>query len=316
MTPAAKSDLMLVGVTLLAAVSWIMSREAVLLMPPLLFMCLRFLLASALLAAIGHRTLRSLDRHALRRSIGVGLVFAVAMSCWVMGIFTGSHVGEGAFLTSLGVVLVPVMGRLFFGESPPRSTWIALPVAAAGLGLLSLRHGFRPEAGQVFYVTSAVLFSLFFRLNMQAANARQHRRPDGSHKHVPGVPAIALTSVVLAMVGLVSGVLSLAFEAWTPVFGHFTPAMGGWIAASAVIGTAMRFLLQTYAQSLSGHTHGVVIMVVEPVWVALLAAAWLGETMGGVQLAGCSLIFGSLLINRAVLLREWLRVLFQPRPVS
>ena len=135
MSPSAKADLMLVGVTVLAAVSWIMSREAVLLMPPLLFMCLRFLLASALLAVIGHAALSRLDRHALRRSVGVGLVFAIGMSCWVMGIFTGAHVGEGAFLTSLGVVLVPVINRLFYRERPPRSTWLALPVAAAGLAI-------------------------------------------------------------------------------------------------------------------------------------------------------------------------------------
>lgn len=307
MTPAAKSDLMLVGVTLLAAVSWIMSREAVLLMPPLLFMSLRFLLAAALLAVIGHAALRRLDRHALARSARVGLVFALGMSCWVMGIFTGTHVGEGAFLTSLGVVLVPVLGRLFFGERPPRSTWLALPVAAAGLGLLSLRHGFNPEPGQVFYLTSAVVFALFFRLNMQAANTRRHVRRDGSCKDIPGVPAIALTSVVLGMVGVVSGVLSLVFEEVQPALRHFSSAMLGWIVASAVVGTALRFWLQTHAQSLSRHTHGVVIMVVEPVWVALLAAGWLGETMSATQLAGCALIFGSLLINRAALLRSWAR---------
>ena len=48
-------------------------------------------------------------------------------------------------------------------------------------------------------------------------------------------------------------------------------------------------------------------MVVEPVWVALLAAGWLGETMSATQLAGCALIFGSLLINRAAQLRSWAR---------
>ena len=310
MTPAAKSDLMLVGVTLLAAVSWIMSREAVLLMPPLLFMSLRFLLASALLAAIGHATLRTLNIHALRQSAGTGLVFAIAMSCWVMGIFTGTHVGEGAFLTSLGVVLVPVMGRVFFGEAQPRSTWFALPVAGTGLALLSLRHGFHPEAGQIFYVTSAIIFALFFRLNTRAANERIQVSRDGRQVVVPGVPAIALTSVVLAMVGLVTGILSLIFEQWQATLHHFSLAMAGWIVASAVVGTSARFLLQTHAQSLSASTHGVVIMVVEPVWVALLAALWLGESMAGQQLAGCACILLALLINRASTLRYWLKSLF------
>jgi drug/metabolite transporter (DMT)-like permease len=77
-----------------------------------------------------------------------------------------------------------------------------------------------------------------------------------------------------------------------------------------VLGSAARFLLQTHAQSLSNHSHGVVIMVVEPVWVALLAAGWFGETMSPVQLAGCGLIFASLLINRANLVRQWLKALF------
>ena len=45
-----KADLLLVAVTLLAGVSWIFSKEAVLLMPPLLFMAQRFLLAGLVLA--------------------------------------------------------------------------------------------------------------------------------------------------------------------------------------------------------------------------------------------------------------------------
>ncbi|MEL0028445.1 MAG: EamA family transporter, partial [Perlucidibaca sp.] len=65
--------------------------------------------------------------------------------------------------------------------------------------------------------------------------------------------------------------------------------------------------LQTQAQSLSPHSHGVVILVVEPIWVAVLAAIWFGETMTGTQLAGCALIFAALLISRSAALRDWLQ---------
>lgn len=306
MTNALKADLLLVGVTLLAAVSWIMSREAVLLMPPLLFMALRFLLAASLLAVIGHAPLRTMTALSVYRSVRVGLVFAAGMSCWVMGIFTGTHVGEGAFLTSLGVVLVPVMSYLFFNEPQPRSTWLSLVVACSGLALLSLKNGFHVELGQLFYLSSAVIFALFFRLNTQAANAYSWRDKHDQVHEVAGVPAIALTAIVLMMVGLCCGVLSFVFEAWQPTLQHFSHVMLAWIVASALVGTAMRFLLQTYAQSLANNTHGVVIMVVEPVWVALLAAAWFGEQMSSQQIVGCSLIFLALLINRASTLRVWL----------
>lgn len=307
---AAKADLYLVVVTLLAAISWIFSREAVLLMPPLLFMSLRFLLAGVLLGAIGYRELSQLSTEACLRATKVGLVFGAGMSCWVMGLFLGTHVGEGAFLTSLGVVLVPIISRVVFGEHQPRSIWYALPVATAGLALLSLKNGFQPEIGQIFYVVAAAIFALYYTLNTHAATTRHVRIGNGELQHREKIPALPLTAIVLTTVGLLTTVLSLALEPWQPTFMHFTAEMVGWILASVVLGSAARFLLQTHAQSLSTHSHGVVILVIEPVWVALLAAGWFGETMSSTQFAGCALIFASLLINRAGLIQQWLKSLF------
>lgn len=78
----------------------------------------------------------------LRRSVGVGLVFGTAMTCWVMGLVHITSLGEGAFLTSLGVVIVPIIARLVFKEAQPASTWLAIPIAVAGLALLSLKTDF------------------------------------------------------------------------------------------------------------------------------------------------------------------------------
>lgn len=304
-----KADLLLVVVTLLAAVSWIFSREAVLLMPPLLFMGLRFLLAGGLLALIGHQSLRALSRAGYVRGLKVGLVFGVGMAVWIMGLFLGHHVGEGSFLTSLGVVLVPVLARLVFREHQPRATWLALPLAVAGLAFLSLRNGFRLEAGQIFYVTAATIFALYYSLSTRAAIGSRIA-PWSRGTPPPPILALPLTALVLLMVGAVAMTLSLLFEPWAPTFHHFSGAMAGWIALSAVIGTASRFLIQTYAQSLSTNTHGVVIMVLEPVWVTLFAAAWFGETMTAQQGVGCGLIFAALLVNRHEALRRWLAAWF------
>jgi drug/metabolite transporter (DMT)-like permease len=198
---AAKADLYLVVVTLLAAISWIFSREAVLLMPPLLFMSLRFLLAGILLGAIGYRELSQLSTEACLRATKVGLVFGAGMSCWVMGLFLGTHVGEGAFLTSLGVVLVPIISRVVFGEHQPRSIWYALPVATAGLALLSLKNGFRPEVGQIFYIVAAAIFALYYTLNTHAATTRHVRIGNGELQHREKIPALPLTAIVLTTVG-------------------------------------------------------------------------------------------------------------------
>lgn len=300
----ARADLLLVLVTLVAAVSWMFSREAVLLMPPLLFMALRFTLAATVLAMFAGRQLTGLTGAQLRAGVLVGFTFGVAMSCWIMGLSFSDHVGVGAFLTSLGVVLVPVIARIGFGERPPASTWLALPVAVAGLALLALRDGFGIERGQLFFVIAATLFALYYTLNTRAAN---HSLPGAGGKVRERVPAAALTTVALAMVALVTGTLSLLLEPVVSTMRDFSTAMAGWILASALLGTALRFFLQTWAQSLSVTSHGVVIMIVEPVWTALMAAGWFGERMTPRQLAGCTLIFCALLVSRWRGIRQMLR---------
>lgn len=293
-----KSDLLLVVVTLMAAISWIFSKEAVLLMPPLMFMALRFLLAGSVLAVIAWPSLKRLSLDQFKRSAGVGLVFGVAMSFWVMGLFHVTHIGEGAFLTSLGVVIVPVLARVIFKEEQPLSTWFAIPVAVGGLALLSLKNGFRPEIGQIFFVIAAFIFALYFNLNTRAANQRTVTNSQGETLEKHRVPALPLTAIALLTVGTVTLTESALMEPWTPTLDNFSGMLALWIIASAVVGTAGRFLLQTYAQSLATHSHGVVILVLEPVWVALFAAGWFHESMSATQLAGCSLIFLALLINR------------------
>ncbi len=310
---AHKADLLLLVVTLLAAISWMFSKEAVLAMPPLLFMSLRFLLASVLLGCIAHRQLRRLSRQQLIRSARVGLVFGTAMSFWIVGLAVGDHVGEGAFLTSLGVVLVPVIARIVFAETVPTSTWLALPVAAGGLALLSLEQGLHLDVGQLCFVAAATIFALYFNLNTRAANTIAIQSASGESIEHPRIPAMALTTVVLAVVALVTGTLSAFSEPWVPVFTSMTPSLVMWIVLSASIGTALRFLVQTYAQSLSLHSYGVVIMVLEPMWTALIAAAWFGEHMTWIQLAGCALIFISLLVNRWRRVRTLLKSLVAPK---
>ncbi|WP_287962183.1 DMT family transporter [Alcanivorax sp.] len=305
---AHKADLLLLLVTLLAAISWMFSREAVLAMPPLLFMSLRFLLASFLLSLLAFPQLARLDSTQLWRCIRVGLVFGIAMSFWVLGLAFASHVGEGAFLTSLGVVLVPVIARVVFRESVPGSTWLALPVAVAGLALLSLEQGLHLEAGQLLFMTAAAIFALYFNLNTRAANTLAIRRSNGEMVQQPRIPALALTTVVLAVVGAVTGALSLWFEPWQTTLANMSGTLVMWIVLSATVGTAMRFLVQTYAQSLSLQSHGVVIMVLEPMWTALMAAVWFGEKMSLLQVCGCGLIFLSLLVNRWRAVRKIIRL--------
>ena len=163
------SDLLLLLVTLLAAGGWIFSKEALQGVAPLSFLGIRFLLAGLLLGALCLPQLTRMSRPQWRLSLAMGLLFAVALMCWINGLFQSDHVGEGAFITSLGVVLVPVVATLIFRDTPEGSTWLALPVAVSGLACLSLNNGFRFEQAQVLFMVAAVMFAVHFNSNLYFA---------------------------------------------------------------------------------------------------------------------------------------------------
>ena len=109
------------------------------------------------------------------------------------------HISDMIFYYQPRVVLVPLISWLFFGDAMSRASWIALPLAFAGMGLLSLQHGFRPELSQLLFFTAALLLSMTFILNGRAA----------AH-----VPALALSAIQLSIVGIVAIALSAGVEEW------------------------------------------------------------------------------------------------------
>ena len=305
MQRATQSDLLLIAVTLVAAISWMFSKEAIALMPPLLFMGLRFLLAAAFLACLGSRQLRQLTREHVLRSARVGIVFGIGMLFWVLGLAHSESMGEGAFLTSLGVLLVPIVARVFFAEPVPRSTWLAIPVALLGMAMLSLAHGFAVSAGQLYYLIAAVALAVFFTLNTRAATISMRRASARqAAAAMTAVDPLALTIIALTSVGLVTLLCSMLFETALLPAVQWSFDVFFWLFASAIVGTAARFWLQTYAQSLTTQTSGAVMLSLEPIWVALFAALWFGETLATLQLMGCVMIFLALLVNRWQMLRS------------
>lgn len=276
-----RADLFLVAVTLLAAAGWLFSRQVVRGgLPPFLFIGSRFALASLVLAALAPRELRALGRRDLRRALSTGVAFGVGTLLWVLGLTHTTQLGIGAFINSMAVVLIPVVGRLVFRAEIARRTWLAVAIGAAGLGLLSSRSGFRPATSDLFYAGSALASALHFNLN-----ARYSGR----------MPAQALTAVQLGVVGVMGLLLSALAEPWPSSVG--VPIVG-YVVAAVLFSTSLRFLLLVRAQRVAPVGHAALIMALEPVWTAAAAALLLGERMALPQLLGCLLIVAALVLNR------------------
>ncbi len=276
-----KADAVLLIVTVLAACGWIFSKESLSEIPPLLFMGIRFLSAGLFLFLIHRGAWKTLQNNPLRNQVWqIGGVMALALLFWIQGLAKTENLGTGAFITSLGIVFVPVVAWVLFREPANRSTWVAMPVAVCGLALLSLNGGLQSDPGNLLFLGAAFLFSIQFTLISRVANR---------------IPAVPLTAAQLIVVGVTGLVASAFTEQWPTSVSN---EIWIWLLASILFATSLRFALQTYGQSLAPVSHAALIMIMEPVWTALLATFWFSETMAAVQIGGCVLIFSALLIGR------------------
>jgi drug/metabolite transporter (DMT)-like permease len=287
--PLLRADISLVLVTIIAAIGWVLSKYAMLEFAPFTFVALRFLLAGLVLAWIGRKQLRQLTRQQLLRSMATGMVMGSAMLVWIMGLQRTEHVGVGAFIISLNVVAVPLIGRLLFRQSIQPSLLLALVPALCGLAMISMDNGFALDSAQGLFIIC--MLGLALHLNLSSTYVRQ-------------VPPLALTSLQLLITGVLGAIAALLTETWNSELSGTA-----WLVllCSALLATSLRFAVQNTALQQVSASHASMIFLVEPVWTALLSAWLLGERMSSNQILGCGLILLALLIYRVAGLRRLLR---------
>lgn len=266
----------LLGATLLAAVGWIASKLVVLEMPGPLFIGVRFFIASLILLPFCFRLIRQLSWSQLLGIAGVGLILSGSLQVWVYAVSITDSLSEGAFITSLAMIIAPFVSWLIFRVKPNRAFWLSFPISIIGMLLLTLTNGWAFEESQIYFLLASIMLSLHFVMNKRVTN---------------NVKPIASICIQLFMVGI-SGV---AFAAMTgqPEF-EITGSLIFWFTVSAVVATAIRYLLQTVGQHSVNMEVAALIMILEPVWTLILSVTMLGETVELQKLAGGAVIIGAL----------------------
>ncbi|KIZ33133.1 membrane protein, partial [Raoultella ornithinolytica] len=101
------------------------------------------------------------------------------------------------------------------------------------------------------------------------------------------VPLIPLTTVQLAITGLVGLGISAAVETWDQ---PFTLPTFGWLLASIVIATSLRFGLQMKGQKYAAVASAAAITVNSGSSTMIIAALWYGEQLPLQKIIGGMLI--------------------------
>ncbi len=285
-TPMNRTPLLLmVLVTLLAAAGWLFSKEAIRELPPAAFIGSRFLLAALLLLPLAWLHEPPPTRAQLVRASGCGTLLGASLLLWVTAISQSDALGSGAFIMSVATLMAPLAAWGAFRAKPSRHYWLTLPIAIAGLLLLSSSPHWGVSLSLFWFLAAATT------LGIQLA----------VHRHfAQSIAPTWLTCIQLAMTGLLGTLLSLLTEQW-PEAG-VSHGIWGWFAASVLIATTLRYWLLTHALSKMTTAHAALMMLLEPVWTLLLSTLFYSEPLGGAKLAGAGLVLGALVLYQLPLL--------------
>ena len=242
---------------------------------------LRFMVAAVCMAPWALRA----SRLAWRDGAVLGFIALVSYVAQAYGLQTISS-NRSAFLTSLNVLMVPFFG-LAMGNPLSLRVVIAAFMACAGVGLMSWE-------GELSYLADAttVVGAAAYAMYVIGVSARA---PHHSARH------LAATQIVcMALMGMVL----------TPLAGtqtHPLATLASRLNQDAilslvylgVVATAGVLFLQALAQRHVSADKAAVVYAMEPVFAALFAWWWIGESLSA------SAAVGGLVIVSAVLLSEW-----------
>lgn len=245
--------------------------------PTLDFLAVRFAIASVTLLLLAPRALRRLTREARRQAVVLGCLYGVAQILQTAGLAKTPATVSG-FITGMYVVATPVFAALILRSRVSGLTWIAVVLAMAGLGVLTL-SGFSVGYGEALIFVAAMLYAL----------------------HIVGLGAWSDPEQALGMATIQLIVIAVICTAGTAPGGLVLPdRLGDWLSVlyMAVFAGAGAMIGQTWAQAHLPPTRAAIMMSMEPVFAALFAVLLGGES------ATFRMLLGGLLVLAAMILAE------------
>jgi drug/metabolite transporter (DMT)-like permease len=280
-----KADIALVLVTAIWGSTFVVVKNALDAVGPLVFVAVRFWVAGSALAGLLllQRKIASrpipIQPRALRAGAFTGVFLTLGYVPQTIGLQT-TEAAKAAFITGLSVVLVPVLAATLLRKPPTRAAAFGVLIAAIGLGLLTL------DPNQSFVLAPGDLWVLLCAVSFAA-------HITSTARFAPHYDVLPFTAMQLLTTAVLSTEAALLFErhALVPPASAL-PA----IVYMGLIATAFVFGVQTWGQRHTTATHTALIFALEPVFAALFAVAFAGEVLETREWLGGALILLGMIV--------------------
>jgi drug/metabolite transporter (DMT)-like permease len=270
----------LVVVVLVWGTTFVVVKSALRDASTLLFLAIRFSLASLALAIVFRKectSWRSL-RQGLKGGSIAGLLLFFSYFFQTVGL-RYTTASKSAFITALSIVAVPLIAAFVYKNVPQATELAGVAVAAAGLGLMTFESaGFQMNFGD--WMTG--LCALSFAAQVVVV---------GHYSTQVGIGVLSFTQV-----GLIA-LISLGSFSWaeTPRV-VWSPGLLIALVVTALLATALAFPVQAWAQRYVSPTRTALILALEPVFAAIVAYIWASERLSLKAMSGGALIVAGVVL--------------------
>jgi drug/metabolite transporter (DMT)-like permease len=300
MSRSLRAHLLLFSVVAVWGSTFVLVKDALSDVSPLLFNLLRMALAFLCLAVVYRRQWRQISRLAWKSGALIGLILAIAYHLQTSGLKLTTP-SNSAFITGLTLVLVPLLAavpgvRRRGAKAPPWNVWLGVVLAFAGVALMAA-PAMAGSGGAVFGLPDLTGIGTGDLLTLGCSFAFAWHITVQDRVSDKGIPFQQLALLQLGFCTLVMGVTTPLLE--KPHL-QLTWLVVVTLAVEAVLATAVAFTVQSWVQQFLAPTYLVLIYAVEPVFAWLTSLAFLHQGLSA--RAGC----GAFLILAGVLAAEFL----------
>lgn len=214
----------------------------------------------------------------IKSGIIAGSVLFIAASLQQVGLIY-TTAGKAGFITSLYIVLVPILG-IFLKQKTHITTWIGALIAVAGLYFLSINESLTIEFGDFLEIIGAFFWAIHIQL---------------IDKFVKNVDAIKLSSIQFATCSIFSLITAFIFEDIniTGISNALIPILYGGIMSAGVA-----YTLQAVGQKHAKPSHAAIALSMEAVFAAIGGIIILSESLPLKGYLGCALMMVGMLITQ------------------
>ena len=219
------------------------------------------------------------DIKTLKYGTIAGCVLFIAVSFQQVGLIY-TTAGKAGFITSLYIVLVPILG-IYLKQKTPSTTWIGAIIAAAGLYFLSINESLTIEFGDFLEIIGAFFWAAHILL---------------IDRFVKNVDVIKMTFVQFVACSILSLIAAFIFEdvSLSAISQATVPLLYGGIMSSGVA-----YTLQALGQKHAKPGPAAIALSMESVFAAIGGILILSETLPIRGYMGCALMLLGMLIAQS-----------------